>query len=45
MTKPAIRVLVTGAAGQIGYILINYIAMGHMFGNDQPLILHMLEVP
>lgn len=39
-----IRVAVTGAAGQIGYSLLFRIASGAMFGRDQPLILHLLEI-
>jgi malate dehydrogenase len=45
MTKAPIRVAVTGAAGQIGYALLPRIASGQMFGPDQPVILHMIEVP
>jgi malate dehydrogenase len=44
MKKP-VRVAVTGAAGQIGYALLFRIASGAMFGPDQPVILHLLEVP
>ncbi|MFM7819112.1 MAG: malate dehydrogenase [Verrucomicrobiota bacterium] len=43
MTNP-IRVAVTGAAGQIGYSLLFRIASGSMFGPDQPVILHLVEV-
>lgn len=43
--KDPIRVAVTGAAGQIGYALIFRIASGQMFGPDQPVILHLIEVP
>jgi len=43
--KNPIRVAVTGAAGQIGYSLLPRIAAGEMFGADQPLILHLLEIP
>jgi malate dehydrogenase len=39
-----IRVAVTGAAGQIGYSLLFRIASGAMFGADQPLILHLIEI-
>jgi malate dehydrogenase len=39
-----IRVAVTGAAGQIGYSLLFRIASGAMFGADQPVILHLIEV-
>lgn len=44
MASP-IRVAVTGAAGQIGYSLIFRIASGEVFGPDQPVILHLVEVP
>lgn len=44
MTTP-IRVAVTGAAGQIGYALIFRLASGQVFGPDQPVILHLVEVP
>ncbi len=45
MAKPAVRVAVTGAAGQIGYSLLFRIAAGEMLGADQPVILQMLEIP
>src|SRR5690625_349733 len=45
MSKPAIRVAVTGAAGQIGYALLFRIASGEMLGKDQPVILQLLEIP
>ncbi len=44
MTTPT-RVAVTGAAGQIGYSLIFRIAAGEMLGPDQPVSLHLLEIP
>ena len=40
-----IKVAVTGAAGQIGYALLFRIASGQMFGPDQPLTLHLIEIP
>ena len=40
-----VRVAVTGAAGQIGYSLIFRIAAGEMLGPDQPVSLHLLEIP
>ncbi len=40
-----IRVAVTGAAGQIGYSLLFRIASGAMFGPNQPVILHLIEIP
>ena len=43
--KQAVRVAVTGAAGQIGYSLLFRIASGEMLGKDQPVILQLLEVP
>lgn len=42
--KTPIRVAVTGAAGQIGYSLLFRIASGSMFGPDQPVILHLIEI-
>src|SRR5512133_1192298 len=44
MSKAPIRVAVTGAAGQIGYALLFRIASGSMFGPDQPVILHLIEI-
>src|SRR5881396_548625 len=43
--KTPIKVAVTGAAGQIGYALLFRIASGQMFGPDQPLRLHLIEIP
>src|SRR3954447_15361838 len=43
--KTPIKVAVTGAAGHIGYALLFRIASGQMFGPDQPLILHLIEIP
>jgi malate dehydrogenase len=45
MNKTPIRVAVTGAAGQIGYSLLFRIASGAAFGPEQPVILHLIEVP
>jgi malate dehydrogenase len=45
MSKPPVRVAVTGAAGQIGYAIVFRIASGEMLGKDQPVILSLLEVP
>ncbi len=44
MSKPPIRVAVTGAAGQIGYALLFRIASGQMFGPDQPVALNLIEI-
>ena len=43
--KAPVRVTITGAAGQIGYQLSFRIASGQMLGNDQPVILQLLEIP
>ncbi|MGD8430560.1 MAG: malate dehydrogenase [Ectothiorhodospiraceae bacterium] len=43
--KAPVRVAVTGAAGQIGYSLLFRIAAGDMLGEDQPVILQLLEIP
>ncbi|MEO6959996.1 MAG: malate dehydrogenase [Burkholderiaceae bacterium] len=45
MSKPAMRVAITGAAGQIGYAILFRIASGEMLGPDQPVILKLLEIP
>ena len=42
--KQPVRVTVTGAAGQIGYALLFRIASGAMLGDDQPVILHLLDI-
>ncbi len=43
--KAPVRVTITGAAGQIGYQLAFRIASGQMLGNDQAVILQLLEIP
>ncbi|MCK9174519.1 MAG: malate dehydrogenase [Desulforhopalus sp.] len=43
--KSPVRVAITGAAGNISYALIFRIAAGDMLGADQPVILHLLEIP
>jgi len=43
--KAPIRVAVTGAAGNIGYALLFRLASGSCFGDDQPIILQLLEIP
>ncbi len=40
-----VSVTVTGAAGQIGYALLFRIAAGEMFGEEQPIVLRLLEIP
>src|SRR5436190_7338875 len=44
MMNDALRVAITGAAGQIGYALVFRIASGAMFGPNQPVILHLVEI-
>jgi malate dehydrogenase len=43
--RDPVRVAVTGAAGQIGYALLFRIASGQMLGEDQPIVLQLLEIP
>ena len=43
--KQPVRVAITGAAGQIAYSLIFRIASGDLLGKDQPVILHLLDIP
>src|ERR1700726_4981871 len=43
--KSPIKVAVTGAAGQIGYALLFRIASGELFGPEQPVALHLIEIP
>jgi malate dehydrogenase len=44
MNSP-IKVAITGAAGQIGYSLLFRVASGGIFGPDQPVMLHLIEIP
>ena len=45
MQPTPIKVAVTGAAGMIGSMLCPMIAKGAMFGPNQPVILHLIELP
>ena len=45
MSKAVRKVVVTGGAGQIAYSLLFKIANGDLFGKDQAVSLHILEVP
>ncbi|WP_284281871.1 MULTISPECIES: malate dehydrogenase [Limnobacter] len=45
MMKSPKRIAITGAAGQIGYALVFRIANGDLLGPDQPIILHLLDLP
>ncbi|VDK89169.1 unnamed protein product, partial [Litomosoides sigmodontis] len=40
-----LRVLVTGAAGQIGYAIVLQIAKGDVFGLETPVVLVLFDVP
>ena len=42
--KAPVQVAVTGAAGQIGYSLLFRIAAGDMLGDQQPIVLRLLEI-
>lgn len=44
MSAP-IHVAVTGAAGQIGYASLFRLASGEVFGPNQPVVLHLIELP
>lgn len=44
MTEP-IRIAISGAAGRLGYALIFRIAVGGLFGREQPVSLSLLDVP
>jgi malate dehydrogenase len=44
MSKQPIRVAVTGAAGAIGYSILFRIGAGALFGPDQPVILHLVDI-
>lgn len=43
--KTPVDIAVTGAAGQISYSLLFRLAAGELLGPDQPIVLHLLEVP
>jgi malate dehydrogenase len=44
MSKTPVHVAVTGAGGAIGYSILFRLASGEVFGTDQPLILHLVDV-
>ena len=44
MSKKPLKIVVTGAAGQIGYALLFRLAAGHVFGLDTPIELQLLEI-
>jgi len=43
--KTPVHIAVTGAAGQISYSLLFRLAAGALLGKDQPIVLHLLEIP
>ncbi|MDO8844678.1 MAG: malate dehydrogenase [Methylicorpusculum sp.] len=43
--KAPVNIAVTGAAGQISYSLLFRLAAGDLLGQDQPISLHLLEIP
>ncbi|MGH8980896.1 MAG: lactate/malate family dehydrogenase, partial [Acidimicrobiales bacterium] len=43
-SRSPLHVTVTGAAGQIGYSLLFRIASGQLLGEDQPVVLRLLEI-
>ncbi|MBI5272786.1 MAG: malate dehydrogenase [Chlamydiia bacterium] len=45
MKRQVARIAITGAAGQIAYSLVFRIAQGDLLGPDQPVALHLLDVP
>lgn len=45
MKKPPLHIALTGGAGQIAYALLFRLASGELFGEDQPISLHILELP
>ena len=44
MSNAPLRIAVTGAAGAIGYSILFRIANGEVFGPDQPVILHLVDI-
>jgi malate dehydrogenase len=44
MPKGPVHVAVTGAAGQIGYALVHRVAAGELLGEEQPIVLRLLEI-
>lgn len=45
MSAEPARILITGAAGQIAYSLVFPVARGDLLGPNQPVILHLLDIP
>ncbi len=45
MSKSIKRIAITGGGGQIAYSILFRLAHGDLLGYDQPIALHLLEVP
>jgi malate dehydrogenase len=45
MSQTVKRIAITGGAGQIAYSILFRIANGDILGKDQPIALHILELP
>lgn len=43
--RAPMRVALTGSSGNIGYATLFRLASGDVFGRDQPLILHLYDIP
>ncbi len=43
--KTPLHIAVTGAAGQISYSLLFRLSAGLLLGSEQPIVLHLLEIP
>jgi len=43
--KDPVRIIITGGAGQIAYSLLPPLCSGTVLGPDQPVILHLLDIP
>jgi len=44
MHRSPLHVAVTGAAGAIGYAILFRLATGDVFGHNQPLVLHLVDI-
>src|SRR3954468_5539057 len=44
MSNAPLPIAVTGAAGAIGYSILFRIAAGEVFGPDQPVIIHLVDI-
>jgi len=45
LSKKPLHVMISGAAGHVGYALASLFATGQVLGLDQPLVLKLLEIP